>query len=78
VTEHCWRDDDCELSNAIRLGLERVAVHTQRHSEMSELRVSRLVVSIYIHTLEPRVQASALLDTTLESLKVCAVPLIIL
>lgn len=39
VNEHCWRGDDCELSNGVRSGLEQVAAHTQRHSEMSELRV---------------------------------------
>lgn len=39
VNEHCWRGDDCELSNGVRLGLEHVAAHTQRHSELSELRV---------------------------------------
>lgn len=46
VNEHCWRGDDCELSNGVRLGLEHVAAHTQRHSELSELRV-RAVCLLY-------------------------------
>lgn len=39
VAQPCWRGDECELSNGVRLGLEQVAAHTQRHSELSELRV---------------------------------------
>lgn len=35
----CWRGDDCELSNGVRVGLNIVADHTQRHSEVSEARV---------------------------------------
>ncbi|RDB20865.1 Sorting nexin MVP1 [Hypsizygus marmoreus] len=42
VNEHCWRGDDCELSNGVRLGLEQVAEHTQRHSELSETRTRAL------------------------------------
>jgi len=38
VNETCWRGDDCELSNGVRSGLEQVAAHTQRHSEISEIR----------------------------------------
>lgn len=49
VNEPCWRGEDCELSNGVRLGLEHVAAHTQRHSEMSELRVSALIVSLHRH-----------------------------
>lgn len=43
VNESCWRGDSCELSNGVRAGLEQVAAHTQRHSEISELRVSYYV-----------------------------------
>jgi len=39
VNENCWRGDDCELSNGVRSGLGQLAAHTQRHSEISELRV---------------------------------------
>ena len=39
VNQPCWRGDECELSNGVCLGLEQVAAHTQRHSELSELRV---------------------------------------
>ncbi|KAG5647817.1 hypothetical protein DXG03_007740 [Asterophora parasitica] len=38
VNQQCWRGDECELSNGIRVGLEQVAAHTQRHSELSETR----------------------------------------
>jgi sorting nexin-8 len=39
VNEQCWRGDDCELSSGVRVGLQAVAAHTQRSSELSELRV---------------------------------------
>ena len=42
VNESCWRGDSCELSDGVRAGLEQVAAHTQRHSEISELRVSTI------------------------------------
>ena len=42
VNESCWRGDSCELSNGVRAGLEQVAAHTQRHSEIAELRVSTM------------------------------------
>lgn len=42
VNQPCWRGDECELSNGVRLGLEQVAAHTQRHSELSELRTRAL------------------------------------
>ncbi|KJA28004.1 hypothetical protein HYPSUDRAFT_34271 [Hypholoma sublateritium FD-334 SS-4] len=38
VTEACWRGDDCELSNGVRAGLGQVAAHSQRHSEIAEIR----------------------------------------
>ncbi|KAF4611281.1 hypothetical protein D9613_007057 [Agrocybe pediades] len=38
TNETCWRGDDCELSNGVRSGLGHLAAHTQRHSEISELR----------------------------------------
>jgi len=42
VNEQCWRGDDCELATGVRLGLQQVAAHTQRHSELSELRTRTL------------------------------------
>ncbi|KAG5638358.1 hypothetical protein H0H81_000492 [Sphagnurus paluster] len=42
VNEHCWRGDECELSNGVRMGLEQVALHTQRHSDLSESRTRTL------------------------------------
>ncbi|KIL69242.1 hypothetical protein M378DRAFT_98592 [Amanita muscaria Koide BX008] len=43
ANERCWRGDECELSNGVRLGLEQVALHCQRHSEMSEGRTQALL-----------------------------------
>ncbi|KAF7309773.1 Sorting nexin [Mycena indigotica] len=48
VNEQCWRGDDCELSSGVRSGLQQVAAHAQRHSELSELRTRAL----YDTTLE--------------------------
>ncbi|KAF7308565.1 Sorting nexin [Mycena chlorophos] len=48
VNEQCWRGDDCELSSGVRGGLQQVAAHAQRHSELSELRTRAL----YDTTLE--------------------------
>ncbi|KAF7308754.1 Sorting nexin [Mycena kentingensis (nom. inval.)] len=48
VNEQCWRGDDCELSSGVRSGLQQVAAHAQRHSELSELRTRAL----YDSTLE--------------------------
>lgn len=45
VNERCWRGDECELSNGVRQGLDQLANHTQRHSEMSEARVSSAFLS---------------------------------
>ncbi|KAF8216506.1 hypothetical protein K438DRAFT_1657825 [Mycena galopus ATCC 62051] len=42
VNEQCWRGDDCELSSGVRVGLQAVAAHTQRSSELSELRTRTL------------------------------------
>lgn len=44
VTETCWRGDDCELSSGVRAGLEQVTMHTQRHSEISEIRVGSILL----------------------------------
>jgi len=43
VSETCWRGDDCELSNGVRSGLSQIAAHTQRHSEIAEMRVMLIV-----------------------------------
>lgn len=48
VNENCWRGDDCELSNGVRSGLEQLAAHAQRHSEISELRVRHGLFSFTI------------------------------
>ena len=41
VNERCWRSEECELTNGVNGGLEQLALHTQRASEISETRVSR-------------------------------------
>ncbi|TFK39780.1 hypothetical protein BDQ12DRAFT_711883 [Crucibulum laeve] len=51
VNEPCWRGDDCELSNGVRQGLEHVAMHAQRHSEMSEMR-TRTLLDTTLETLK--------------------------
>jgi len=51
VNEICWRGDSCELSNGVRAGLEQVTAHTQRHSEISELR-SRTVLDTTLESLK--------------------------
>ena len=43
VGEPCWRGDDCELSNGVRVGLGRVAEQVQVQSELSENRVRTLI-----------------------------------
>ena len=47
ISETCWRGDDCELSNGVRSGLAHVAAHTQRHSEIAEMRVM-LIVPLFV------------------------------
>lgn len=46
VGEPCWRGDDCELSNGMRVGLGRVAEQVQIQSELSENRVGRVHASV--------------------------------
>lgn len=48
VNENCWRGDDCELSNGVRSGLGQLAAHTQRHSEIAEIRVRHGLLSFTI------------------------------
>ncbi|KAF9075303.1 hypothetical protein BDP27DRAFT_1461622 [Rhodocollybia butyracea] len=43
VNDPCWRGDECELSSGVRTGLEQVAIHCQRHSELSENRTRTLL-----------------------------------
>ncbi|KIM44744.1 hypothetical protein M413DRAFT_442700 [Hebeloma cylindrosporum] len=51
VNENCWRGDDCELSNGVRSGLGQFAAHTQRHSEISEIR-SRVLQDTTLESLK--------------------------
>ncbi|KAE9399516.1 hypothetical protein BT96DRAFT_1019417 [Gymnopus androsaceus JB14] len=43
VNDPCWRGDECELSSGVRTGLEQIAIHCQRHSEISENRTRTLL-----------------------------------
>ncbi|XP_006461904.1 hypothetical protein AGABI2DRAFT_193263 [Agaricus bisporus var. bisporus H97] len=43
VNEHCWRGDECELSNGVKHGLDQLALHAQRHSDLSESRTRTLL-----------------------------------
>ncbi|KAJ3878496.1 hypothetical protein F5051DRAFT_351946 [Lentinula edodes] len=43
VGDPCWRGDECELSSGVRTGLEQVASHFGRHSELSESRTRVLL-----------------------------------
>ncbi|TFK73756.1 hypothetical protein BDN72DRAFT_886694 [Pluteus cervinus] len=49
VNERCWRGDECELSNGVRGGLQQMAAHALRYSEISEMRTKQL----FDVTLEP-------------------------
>ncbi|KAF9454352.1 hypothetical protein P691DRAFT_693036 [Macrolepiota fuliginosa MF-IS2] len=47
VNEHCWRGDECDLSNGVRQGLDHFATHAQRHSDLAETRTrARLDVTL--------------------------------
>lgn len=54
VNDRCWRGDDCELSNGVRQGLEQVAIHTQRQSELSEIRVRVYSPSVILALIQHR------------------------
>lgn len=69
VNERCWRGDECELSNGVRLGLEQLAEHSQQHSEISEVRVCSIHV-FWSWQVDRISQTRALYDTTLEAIKV--------
>lgn len=73
VNQHPWRGDDDELSTGVRQGLEQVAAHTQRHSEISELRVGGNLLDYNPSNSNIGSQTRTMFDSTLESLKVCFV-----
>jgi sorting nexin-8 len=35
----CWKGEDCDLSEGVKQGINVVASHTQRHTDLLELRV---------------------------------------
>lgn len=39
VNGQCWKGQDCELSEGVRQGINVVAAHTQRQTDLLELRV---------------------------------------
>lgn len=51
VNERCWRGDECDLSNGVRQGLDQLATHMQRHSDLSEARVGSFSFFFLVWTL---------------------------
>jgi sorting nexin-8 len=52
----CWKGQDCELSDGVRQGVNVVSAHTQRHTDLLELRVCSsafpaLIASFYFVVL---------------------------
>lgn len=45
VNERCWRGDECELCDGVRIGIGRIAEHTQQQSDLLEQRVRALCFS---------------------------------
>ncbi|KIJ65593.1 hypothetical protein HYDPIDRAFT_87912 [Hydnomerulius pinastri MD-312] len=45
VNERCWRGDECEFCDGVRQGVEHVAAHTQRQSDLLEQRTNSLLHS---------------------------------
>jgi sorting nexin-8 len=45
VNERCWRGDDCELCDGVRMGIGRIAEHTQQQSDLLEQRVRSHFIS---------------------------------
>ncbi|KAF8555975.1 hypothetical protein OG21DRAFT_1409983 [Imleria badia] len=45
VNERCWRGDDCELCDGVRMGIGRIAEHTQQQSDLLEQRTHTLLQS---------------------------------
>ncbi|KAG6813151.1 hypothetical protein H0H92_013557 [Tricholoma furcatifolium] len=66
VNERCWRGDECELSNGVRLGLEQVVTYAQRHSELSESRAQR---DLYLATRDLLIRHDRLSIDQVERLK---------
>ncbi|KAI0295396.1 hypothetical protein B0F90DRAFT_1751359 [Multifurca ochricompacta] len=38
VNGQCWKGDDCDLSQGVKQGINNLSVHTQRHTDLLELR----------------------------------------
>lgn len=51
VNERCWRCDECELCDGVRHGVDQVATHTQRQSDLLEERVRRCFFCVETHCL---------------------------
>ena len=39
MNAQCWKGPDCDLSEGVRQGINVVSAHTQRHTDLLELRV---------------------------------------
>jgi sorting nexin-8 len=39
VNGQCWKGEDCDLSEGVKQGIATLSAHTQRHTDLLELRV---------------------------------------
>ena len=39
VNGQCWKGEDCDLSEGVKQGIVALSAHTQRHTDLLELRV---------------------------------------
>ncbi|KAI9440745.1 hypothetical protein H4582DRAFT_2110825 [Lactarius indigo] len=81
VNGQCWKGDDCDLSQGVKQGVVALSAHTQRHTDLLELRTGVLLQNtleelksqrdlyIAMRDLFKRVDANAL---KLESIKALA------
>ena len=50
VNERCWRGDECEFCDGVRVGMGCIAEHTQQQSDLLEQRVSAIFSQVGITT----------------------------
>jgi len=43
VSGQCWKGEDCDLSEGVKQGIDAVSSHTQRHTDLLELRTGVLL-----------------------------------
>ncbi|EIW79358.1 hypothetical protein CONPUDRAFT_127418 [Coniophora puteana RWD-64-598 SS2] len=79
VNERCWRGDSCELCEGVRQGIEHIATHTGRQSDLVEQRTNALLYStleslksqrdLYIATRDLFIRHDRLSGDSVEKLK---------